>query len=57
MVGNHLNDQRFQMVPYSSILWGNRSGPSLEDMWNSGQREVAWLIRVLEREMLKDQFQ
>lgn len=57
IIGNHLKDQRFQTVPYSSILWGYRSGPSLEDMWNSEQWEVAWLIRVLEREMLKDQFQ
>lgn len=57
MTGNHLNDQRFQAVPYSSISWGCRSGPSLEDTWNSGQWEVAWLIRVLEREILKGQFQ
>ena len=57
MTGNHPRDQRFQAVPYSSVLWGCRSGPSLEDTWNSGQWEVAWLIRVLEGEMLKGQFQ
>ena len=57
MIGNYLHDQRFQAVPYSSILWGHRSGSSLEDIWNSGQWEVAWLTRVLEKEMLKGQFQ
>ena len=57
MIGNYLHDQRFQAVPYSSILWGHGSGSSLEDIWNSGQWEVAWLTRVLEKEMLKGQFQ